>query len=49
MLLAYQDTKHELNLKHWKTKANKEKEDLFYFWGQLEATYNSLEWKHETT
>lgn len=48
MLLAYQDTKHELNLKHWKTKANKEK-DLFYFWGQLEATYNSLEWKHETT
>lgn len=49
MLLAYQDTKHELSFKHWKAKANKEKEGLFYFWGQVEATYNSLERTHETT
>lgn len=48
-LLAYQDTKHELSCKYWKAKAKKVLNallgGLFYFEGQLEATYNSLECK----
>ena len=51
---CYPDIKHEIRFKYCKVKINKEKDlnatlgSLSQFEWQLENTYGSLDWDHET-